>query len=84
MTKEQITHELSQDGYRPFLQTVVGSVIQAETWVHSPGHRPVVILLCRKDTGEMVDVNNLPEDEDRETDVLAFLDDFRERVFQPQ
>jgi hypothetical protein len=84
MTKEQITADLARDGYQPFLKSAVGSVVSAEAWAHKTGSRPLVILLCRHDTGEMVDIDALPGDEDKEPDVLAFLDDFRDSVFRLQ
>jgi hypothetical protein len=84
MTKDQITADLARDGYQPFLKSAVGTVVRAEAWAHKAGIRPLVILLCRHDTGEIVDIDALPGDEEKQPDVLAFLDDFRESVFRLQ
>lgn len=82
MTRTEITAELTRNGYRPFLETAVGSVTAAEAWTGSPAGKPLVILLYRKDTGEMVDLDNLPEEEENGPDISAFVDDFKESVFR--
>jgi len=41
----------------------------------------MVIILYRKDTGEMIDLHSLPDDEEKRSDMDAFLDDFRESVY---
>ncbi len=82
MTKTEITAELTKNGYRPFMETAVGSVTAAEAWTGSPTGKPLVILLYRKDTGEIVDLDNLPEEEENVPDISAFVDDFRESVFR--
>lgn len=60
----------------------MGSVIAAEAWTSRVGLKPLVIILYHRDTGELVDVNNIPEDEEMCPDILAFLDDFGERVYR--
>lgn len=82
MTKTEITAELTRNGYRPFMDTAVGSVTAAEAWTGSPTGKPLVILLYRKDTGEIVDLENLPEEEENGPDISAFVDDFRESVYR--
>lgn len=81
VTRDQITDRLKQDGYRPFLKTVVGSLVKAEAWTHGQARKRTVIVLYREDTGEVVDGNNIPDDEQRRHDLIAFMDDFRESVF---
>jgi len=83
ITRQQITTELERDGYQPFLRTVVGSVVNAEAWTHRPGTKRMVIVLYRKDTGELFDRNNIPDDEKNRPDLIAFLDDFGQSVFCP-
>lgn len=63
---------------RPFM----GSVITAEAWASKARNKRMVIVLYRKDTEEIVDVHNLPADEEQRPDIDAFLDDFKENVFQ--
>ncbi len=79
-----MTDELRNDGYKLFMQTAVGSVVHAEAWVSKPEPRPMVIVLYRRDTGEAVDPNHLPDDEKKRPDVFAFLNDFRRSQFRHQ
>lgn len=81
MTRQQVVSDLAQDGYQPFLTPFVGSVVTAEAWTSKERAKRMVIILYRKDTGEMVDLQNLPDDEENRSDMDAFLDDFRESVF---
>jgi hypothetical protein len=60
----------------------MGSVITAEAWANKARDKRLVIVLYRKDTDEIVDVHNLPEDEEQRPDIDAFVDDFKENVFQ--
>jgi hypothetical protein len=81
MTRKQVVATLAQDGYQPFLRPFVGSVVAAEAWASKERAKRMVIILYRKDTGEMIDMHNLPDDEENRSDMDAFLDDFRESVF---
>jgi hypothetical protein len=81
MTRQQVVSALAQDGYQPFLVPFVGSVVTAEAWTSKERAKRMVIILYRKDTGEMIDLHNLPADEEKRSDMDAFLDDFRESVF---
>lgn len=81
MTRQQVVAALAQDGYQPFLRPFVGSVVTAEAWASKEREKRMVIILYRKDTGEMIDAHNLPEDEENRSDMDAFLDDFRDSVF---
>ncbi|MBI5572083.1 MAG: hypothetical protein HY914_19220 [Desulfomonile tiedjei] len=83
MTKKEMTSELARGGYSPFLQTVVGSIVNAQAWVCKAGHRPLVFFLYRTDTEEVVDLDNLPQEEENPSDVFAFLEDFENSVFLP-
>ncbi|MFH0821835.1 MAG: hypothetical protein V2B18_03730 [Pseudomonadota bacterium] len=84
ITREEVRAELTRDGYQPFLKTIIGSVIDAEAWTIKSGSKPTVIILYRRDTGEVVDPGSIPEDEQSPSELMAFLDDFGERVFRPQ
>jgi len=81
MTRQQVVTALAQDGYRPFLTPFVGSVVTAEAWASNERQKRMVIILYRKDTGEMIDLHSLPDDEEKRSDMDAFLDDFRESVY---
>jgi hypothetical protein len=83
MTRQEVISELAQDGYQPFMRPFMGSVVTAEAWTSRTKDKRLVIILYRSDTGEMVDVHDLPEDEKNRPDVEAFIDDFRESVFRP-
>ncbi len=76
--------ELTQNGYQPFLRPFLGSVVTAEAWTSRCRPLPLVIILYRKDTEEVVDLHNIPDDEENRSDIMAFLDDFGERVFRLQ
>ena len=81
MTREEVVTTLARDGYQPFLRPFTGSVVAAEAWANKQKEKKTVIILYRKDTGEMVDMHSLPEDEESRSDMDAFLDDFRDSVF---
>ncbi len=83
MTRQEVISDLTQDGYQPFMRPFTGSVIMAEAWASRAKDKRLVIILYRSDTGEMVDLHDLPEDEENRPDVEAFIDDFRENVFRP-
>jgi hypothetical protein len=83
MTRQEVISELAQDGYQPFMRPLTGSVVTAEAWTSRAKDKRLVIILYRSDTGEMVDLHDLPEDEVNRPDVEAFIDDFRESVFRP-
>ncbi len=83
-TRAKLADDLRNDGYKLFMQTVVGSVINAEAWVSGPHRRPMVIVLYRRDTGEAVDPSRIPDDESRLPDVFAFMNDFRKSEFRYQ
>ena len=80
--RAKLAEELKNDGYKLFMQTVVGSVVNAEAWVSRPTRRPMVIVLYRRDTGEAVDPTRIPDDESRLPDVCAFMNDFRKSEFR--
>jgi len=82
MTREQVISQLARDGYRPFLRPFNGSVVTAEAWASKQRDKRLVIIFYRKDTEEMVDLGNLPEEEELKPDIDAFLDDFQDSVFQ--
>jgi hypothetical protein len=84
MTRQQVVTELARDGYQPFMRPFMGSVITAEAWANRAKDKRMVIILYRKDTDEIVDLHNLPEDEDKRPDIDAFVDDFKDNVFQCQ
>lgn len=73
---------MARDGYQPFMRPFMGSVITAEAWANKARDKRMVIVLYRKDTDEIVDLHNLPEDEENRLDIDAFVDDFRDSVFQ--
>lgn len=83
MNRREVISELAHYGYQPFMRPLTGSVITAEAWTSNIKDRRMVIILFRTDTGEMVDLHNLPDDEENRQDVEAFIDDFRESVFRP-
>ena len=83
MTKKEMTSELAKGGYSLFLQTVVGSIVNAQAWVCKADSKPLVFILYRKDTEEVVDLNHLPQEEKNLSDVFAFLEDFKDSVFMP-
>jgi hypothetical protein len=83
MTRNEVVAELSENGYHPFLRPFLGSVVTAEAWTTRGRRQPLVIILYRKDTEEVVDLGNIPEDEEHRSEVMAFLDDFGERIFRP-
>jgi hypothetical protein len=82
MTRNQIIAQLAQEGYQPFMRPSMGSVIAAEAWTSRVGFKPLVIILYHRHTGELVDGNNIPQDEEMSPDILAFLDDFGDRVYR--
>jgi len=83
MTRNEVIAELTRNGYQPFLRPFLGTVVTAEAWASRGRPQPLVIILYRKDTEEVVDVRNIPEDDEHRSEVMAFLDDFGERVFRP-
>jgi hypothetical protein len=83
MTKQEMTSALAKEGYSPFLQTVVGSLVNAQTLVCKAGSKPLVFILYRKDTDEVVHFRNLPREEEKPADILAFVEDFRDSLFLP-
>ncbi len=82
MTRQEVISELAQEGYQPLCGPFMGSVVTAEAWTSRAKDKRLVIILYRSDTGEMVDLHDLPEDEENRPDVEAFIDDFRESVFR--
>ena len=82
MTRQQVVADLARDGYQPFMRPFTGSVITAEAWANKARDKRMVIVLYRKDTDEIVDLHNLPDDEENRPDIAAFVDDFRDSVFQ--
>ena len=83
MRKQEVITELTKEGYKLFLKPFAGSVLEAEAWANTARDKKLVILLYRRDTHEMVDSSNLPDDEQNKTDIEAFVDDFQERIFRP-
>lgn len=84
MTKAEIASELAKGGYSPFLQTVVGSIVNAQAWVCKTDRRPLVFVLYRRDTGEVVHLNSLPQEEEKACEILAFVADFQGSLFLPE
>ncbi len=82
MNRRQVATELMQEGYHPFLRPFSGSVVTAEAWTSNEKHKRLIIILYRNDTEEIVDLLNLPDDEEKKPDIEAFIDDFRESVFR--
>ncbi|HMK36622.1 MAG TPA: hypothetical protein VK463_16230 [Desulfomonilaceae bacterium] len=83
MTRQEVIAELAHNGYQPFMRPITGSVITAEAWTSRARDKRLVILLFRNDTEEMMDLHDIPEDEENRPDVEAFIEDFRENVFRP-
>jgi hypothetical protein len=83
MRKQEVIKELAKEGYKLFLRPFTGSVLEAEAWANSARDKKLVIILYRRDTDEMIDSRNLPDDEQDRTDIEAFVDDFEDRIFRP-
>ncbi len=83
MRKQEVITELAKEGYRLFLRPVTGSVLAAEAWANSARDKKLVIILYRRDTGEMIDSGDLPDDEENRPEIEAFVDDFQDRIFKP-
>lgn|GEM_PF-1516906 len=65
---------LATKGYDLFARSQkTGAVVTVEAWEPPEGVRePFTVLLYRRDTGEMVSLDRLPEDETRKEEVLAY------------
>jgi hypothetical protein len=83
MRKHEVVSELAREGYRLFLRPLTGSVLEAEAWASTARDKKLVIILYRRDTDEMIDSRNLPDDEENKPEIEAFVDDFQDRIFKP-
>jgi hypothetical protein len=83
MRKQEVITELAKEGYRLFLRPFTGTVLAAEAWANNARDKKLVIILYRRDTGEMIDSGDLPEDEENRPEIEAFVDDFQDRIFKP-
>ncbi|AFM24009.1 hypothetical protein [Desulfomonile tiedjei] len=83
MRREHIVTKLVESGYRFFSRPFTGSVLTAEAWASNLKNKKLVIFLYRHDTDELIDLYDLPQEEENRPEIEAFLDDFQERVFRP-
>jgi hypothetical protein len=83
MNRNDITMQLTDKGYEPFLRPFLGSLIVAEAWANKSPRKKTVIFLYRKDTEDLIDLNELPSDEENILEVNAFVDDFRASIYRP-
>ncbi len=83
MRKQEVITALAKEGYRLFLRPFTGSVLTAEAWANTARDKKLVIILYRRDTGEMIDSGELPEDEENRPEIEALVDDFQDRIFKP-
>jgi hypothetical protein len=83
MRREHIVTKLAESGYRYFSRPFTGSVLTAEAWASNVKNKKLVIFLYRHDTDELIDLYDLPQEEENKPEIEAFLDDFQERVFRP-